>query len=77
MEPDGFIADETKKRADLSSSPEGDKYDDAKTSKIRDAIQWRDLETLRALATSEGGFVSDEVRRQACSYLQEYYCAGN
>lgn len=38
----------------------------AKAVSILDACKWRDIATLRTLATSEGGLVSDEVRRQAC-----------
>jgi hypothetical protein len=37
-----------------------------KESSIRDALKWKDLDTLRALATTEGGFLKDELRRQAC-----------
>jgi hypothetical protein len=40
---------------------------DAKVATIREACRWKEVEKLRALATSEGGLVLDEVRRQACS----------
>jgi hypothetical protein len=38
-----------------------------KQTRIEDACRWKDLETLRALGCSEGGFLTDELRRQACS----------
>jgi hypothetical protein len=41
----------------------------AKATRILDACRWKDTEILRALATSEGGLVSDEVRRQAWPLL--------
>ena len=50
----------------LSPSPHREKYA-AKATKILDACKWKDVETLRTLATSEGGLVSDDLRRQACS----------
>lgn len=40
-----------------------------KVASIREACQWRDIEKLRALATSEGGLVLDDVRRQAWPLL--------
>lgn len=42
---------------------------DAKVASIREACQWKDIEKLRALATSEGGLVLDDVRRQAWPLL--------
>src|SRR6185437_9416214 len=40
----------------------------AKATSILEACKENDIETLRKLAVSEGGLVSDEVRRQACPY---------
>ena len=40
---------------------------DAKITSILDACKWKDIERLTLLATNEGGFISDHVRRQACS----------
>ncbi|TGO24552.1 hypothetical protein BPAE_0100g00200 [Botrytis paeoniae] len=40
-----------------------------KEVKILEACKWRDLETIRELATSKDGLVSDEVRRQAWPIL--------
>lgn len=37
-----------------------------KTARIVDACKWKDIETLRALAVSDAGLISDELRRQAC-----------
>ncbi|KAF4637291.1 hypothetical protein G7Y89_g793 [Cudoniella acicularis] len=42
---------------------------DGKASQILDACKWKDIEKLRALATSTGGLVSDHVRRQAWPLL--------
>ena len=71
MEPNGKLPEETKKLAGdlsrpLSPSPEQIKLD-AKAATILEVCKWKDIETLRTLATSEGGLVSDDVRRQACS----------
>ncbi|KAL2061711.1 hypothetical protein VTL71DRAFT_7089 [Oculimacula yallundae] len=41
----------------------------AKSAQILEACKWKDLETLRKLAATEGGLVSDEVRRQAWPLL--------
>ncbi len=40
--------------------------ENAKAAKILEACRWKDAETLRSLAASEGGLLSDELRRQAC-----------
>jgi hypothetical protein len=73
MESNGRVVEENEKLGESlptpSPTPEPTKYD-AKIAKIRDACEWRDIETLRTLATSEGGLVSDDVRRQACSCHQ-------
>jgi len=37
-----------------------------KAVSILDACKWKDTDTLRALAASDGGLLSDELRRQAC-----------
>lgn len=37
-----------------------------KAAKILEACKWNDTKTLRSLAASEGGLLSDELRRQAC-----------
>jgi hypothetical protein len=37
-----------------------------KALKILEACKWKDTETLRALAASEGGLLSDELRCEAC-----------
>lgn len=44
----------------------------AKAEAIQEACQWKDLTNLRALATAEGGLLSDELRRQACRYHQRH-----
>ncbi|CAL3969822.1 unnamed protein product [Diplocarpon coronariae] len=40
-----------------------------KVTKILEACRWKDIETLREMAASEGGLISDEVRRQAWPLL--------
>ncbi len=37
-----------------------------KTKDILDACKWRDLDRLRTLADAPGGFLTDELRREAC-----------
>ena len=72
MESNGRVVEETEKPEDLPSDPATSspalrsKESNAKVASILDACKWRDITTLRTLATSEGGLVSDEVRRQAC-----------
>jgi hypothetical protein len=72
MEPNGNWPEENEKLAgDVSLSPSSQspeqKKRDAKATTILEACKWKDIEGLRTLATSEGGLVSDDVRRQACS----------
>jgi TBC1 domain family member 20 len=38
----------------------------AKTANILEACRWKDVERLQALAASDGGLLSDDLRRQAC-----------
>lgn len=40
-----------------------------KLQAISEACKWRDLNQLRTLAESKGGFLSDELRQQACRSL--------
>jgi hypothetical protein len=73
MEPNGIVLEENEKvkppprtpSPTLSSTPQ-EKARDAKAAKIHDACRGGDVNTLRILAISEGGLISDEVRRQAC-----------
>lgn len=53
---------------DLPPSPIA-KGRDAKIARIHDACQWKDVERLRLLATTDGGLVLDDVRRQAWPLL--------
>lgn len=41
-----------------------------KTEAILSACKWKDLESLKSLAESGGGFLSDENRREACMCLR-------
>lgn len=40
-----------------------------KSKHIEEACQWKDTQRLRDLAVSEGGLVSDDIRRRACRSL--------
>jgi hypothetical protein len=72
MEPNGRLAEESEKPEVLPGDPAvsfplvKSKEHNAKVASILDACKLRDITTLKTLATSEGGLVSDEVRRQAC-----------
>ncbi len=57
----------------IISSPPCQIDRDVTRARILDACKWKDIETLRILATAEGGLVSDDIRRQACSY----HCGGS
>lgn len=39
-----------------------------KIAAILEACKWKDLKSLRKLATSEGGLLTDELRRKACKF---------
>jgi hypothetical protein len=71
MEPNGKLPEEKEKvegNFSHTSSPSPEqKRRDAKATAILEACKWKDVEALRAFATSEGGLISDDVRRQACS----------
>ena len=73
MESNGGPAEEKEKLMQSSETslplPRQQKHN-AKTTKILDACKWKDIETLRLLATNEDGLVSDDVRCQACSCHQ-------
>lgn len=75
MEPNGKLQEDNEKLAGelsrpSSPSPEQKKLQE-KTTAVSEACKWKDIELLRTLATSEGGLVSDEGRRQACSCLRQ------
>lgn len=40
-----------------------------KQSQIHDACRWKDVGALRVLGSTEGGFLTDELRRQACACI--------
>lgn len=40
-----------------------------KSKEIEEACQWKDTQRLRDLAMSEGGLLSDDIRRRACKSL--------
>ena len=42
---------------------------DKKRAAILEACSQRDLDSLRALAESPGGFLADDIREQACKLL--------
>lgn len=74
METNGKVPEEYDKLVEAisrsSPSPE-QKRRDEKATTILEACKWKAIELLRTLATSEGGLVSDDVRRQACAYHPE------
>ncbi|KAE8450542.1 hypothetical protein EG329_006273 [Mollisiaceae sp. DMI_Dod_QoI] len=75
MEPNGRDAEEKEKLTASSRTPSPSPSRDsrnAKAAKILEACEGKDIETLRKLATSEGGLVSDDVRRQAWPLLLGY-----
>ncbi|TAQ91208.1 hypothetical protein B7494_g396 [Chlorociboria aeruginascens] len=72
MDPDGSVSPKEEEKIEAartpSPSPEQKQHDE-KLAKILDACRWEDAEMLRALATSEGGFLSDNARQQAWPLL--------
>lgn len=72
MEPNGTLVEEGEKPEDLPGDPAvsspllRSRERNAKATSILEACKWKDITTLRTLATSEGGLVSDELRRLAC-----------
>lgn len=49
------------------SLEETEARDQAKIDRIRGACKNRNLQDLKNLAISKGGFISDELRREACT----------
>lgn len=73
MEQDGRTMDEKKEvQVKLEASETHTTYipekDSEKTAAILEACKCKDLESLRKLATSEGGLLTDELRRKACKF---------
>jgi hypothetical protein len=77
MESNGKVPGENEKFGDdisrfpSAASPEQQRRD-AKATTILESCKFKDIDALRTLATSEGGLVSDDVRRQACSCHPEW-----
>jgi len=70
METNGILPEQNEKARVPSRTPSPSPEEgarDAKAAKILDACKKKDIENLRILATSGGGLVSDNIRRQACS----------
>ena len=60
---------ETEQKIALEDEPQNDEIAShvaEKESAIRQACDLRDFDALVAYATSEGGFLNDDVRRLAC-----------
>ena len=71
MEPNGQPIEEPKgsgSRPNSISPSQLDEKHTTKSAEILDACTSLDLARLRELATSDGGLVSDDIRRRACSY---------
>lgn len=74
MEPNGKITDdinEGKIKLEVfdvteTVSDQVSQRFEAKAADILEACKWKDTQRLRDLAVSEGGLLSDEIRRQAC-----------
>jgi hypothetical protein len=69
METNGTLAEEREKLRGASRTPSPSsaaKKREGKATKILEACKSKDIKTLRILATSKGGLVSDDVRCQAC-----------
>ncbi|RDW58080.1 hypothetical protein BP6252_13491 [Coleophoma cylindrospora] len=71
MEPNGSIRAASGSSRSCSPSPARPPRN-AKATRILDACRWKDTDLLRTLATSEGGLVSDDIRRQAWPLLLGY-----
>lgn len=52
--------------SNASSEASDESIDHDKELLILDACRWRNLDQLRALAESPGGFLTDDLRREAC-----------
>ncbi|TVY43850.1 TBC1 domain family member, partial [Lachnellula subtilissima] len=72
MESDGKVAEEYEKKPAISRTSSQQQKHNAKAAKILQACKWKDVHTLKALATSEGGLLSDDLRRQAWPLLLGY-----
>ncbi|TVY80579.1 GTPase-activating protein gyp10 [Lachnellula suecica] len=72
-ESNGRVAEENDRKpahAPRTPSPlQQQQKHNSKATKILEACKWNDIEALRTLATSEGGLVSDDFRRQAWPLL--------
>lgn len=72
MEPHGRTTDEKKEDVHLKFEASETYTTDIptqgskKTADILEACECKDIESLRQLATSEGGLLTDELRRKAC-----------
>lgn len=60
-------------RTNIETSQEPDMLSHPKAADIIEACEWRDIGRLRSLAEAHGGFLSDTLRRQACSLLPSVY----
>lgn len=62
--------DDVKVKLEASETNTADipERDSEKTATILEACRWKDLESLRKLATSDGGLLNDELRRKACKF---------
>lgn len=63
----------TDANTNIETSQEPDMLSHLKAADIIEACEWRDIGRLRSLAEARGGFLSDALRRQACSLLPSLY----
>jgi len=66
MDGDDSSASQTSQRDGSQEAVEVPKWELEKERAIREACKWNNLDELRALAESRGGFLLDELRQQAC-----------
>jgi hypothetical protein len=75
MELNGRAINGVDYKQDADQQPAQDSLSEAsraKTAKILRACDQKDTETLRLLAISEAGLISDELRCQACQCFAPY-----
>ena len=66
MDRDDSSSSQRRQRDGLPEAVEVPKWEAEKEQAIREACKWNNLDELRALAESRGGFLLDELRQQAC-----------
>lgn len=64
---DGQLQASERLDPETPGKPDGaDDFSRRKTERILDACKWRDIEALKSLAGTDGGFLTDALRQKAC-----------